>query len=161
MAKKVNKTNAMRILDAQKIAYEELQYNIDDGLIDGHSVYKKLGLAPENFFKTLVTKGKDGLLQVFVIPVLSELDLKKAAKSVGEKNVEMLHVKELLPMTGYIRGGCSPVGMKKLYTTIFDAHIKTLDKVYVSGGRQGLLIGVNPSDLIDIVRAEVADIVQE
>lgn len=153
------KTNAMRILDKQKIAYEEIAYDISDGQIDGHSVYKKVGMPAECFFKTLVTRGRDRQLNVFVIPVLAELDMKKAAKAVGEKNVEMLHVKELLPLTGYIRGGCSPVGMKKLFTTVFDAHIHQLDKIFVSGGRQGLLIGLAPKDILKITNAGSADII--
>ena len=158
--KPVSKTNAMRILDKQHIAYQELSYAIDDGQIDGHSVYKKLGMDPTSFFKTLVTRGRDKQLFVFVIPVLKELDLKKAAKSVQEKSVEMLPVKELLQNTGYIRGGCSPIGMKKQYTTVFDNSLDQLQEILVSGGRQGVLICLLPKDILQITGGFTADIVE-
>ncbi|PZP49339.1 MAG: Cys-tRNA(Pro) deacylase [Pseudopedobacter saltans] len=156
--KSAPKTNAMRMLDKQKIVYKEYAYDIDDGLIDGHSVYKKLGMDPASFFKTLVTRGKDKQIFVFVIPVLEELDLKKAAKSVNEKNVEMLPVKELLAITGYVRGGCSPVGMKKLYTTVFDKSIDGLDEIFVSGGRKGLLMRLQPDDLLKVTEGKTEEI---
>lgn len=152
------KTNAMRMLDKQKIAYKEYAYDIEDGLIDGHSVYKKLGMDPDSFFKTLVTRGKDKSIFVFVIPVLEELDLKKAAKSVDEKNVEMLPVKELLSLTGYLRGGCSPIGMKKLYTTVYDSRLDALTEIFVSGGRKGLLMSLSPSDLLQVTDGKTADL---
>lgn len=158
MAKKQPKTNAMRILDAAKISYDEIVYQVDDGLIDGHSVYKKVGMEPDGFFKTLVTRGRSGNLVVFVIPVLAELDLKKAAQAADEKNVEMLHVKDLLANTGYIRGGCSPIGMKKKYTTIYGSQMDHLEKIFVSGGRQGLLIGLKPADLLQVTSGFSADI---
>ncbi len=147
------------MIDKQKIAYREHVYAIDDGLIDGNSVYKKLGLEADSFFKTLVAKGKDKQIFVFVIPVLKELDLKKAAKSVGEKSVEMLHVKELLPTTGYIRGGCSPIGMKKMFATVFDNSMQNLEEIFVSGGRQGLLMSLAPKDLLKVTDGKMDDIV--
>jgi Cys-tRNA(Pro)/Cys-tRNA(Cys) deacylase len=158
MAKKINKTNAMRILDSLHIAYDEIAYAIDDGHIDGHSVYKKVGMEPDGFFKTLVTRGKDNAICVFVIPVLKELDLKKAAKAAGEKNVAMIAVKELLGITGYIRGGCSPIGMKKKFATFFDQSIENLDKIFVSGGKQGLLIGTSPTDILHATEGSLADL---
>lgn len=156
--KKIDKTNAMRILDQQHIEYEVKTYDVSDGHIDGASVAKKAGLDPDCVFKTLVTKGNDKNHYVFVIPVLDELDLKKCAKAVNVKNVEMVAVKDLLNLTGYIRGGCSPVGMKKLFKTVFDEKIILQEKIHVSGGKQGLQIYVNSEDLISITNGIIEDI---
>lgn len=155
---KENKTNAMRMLDRAKISYDIFSYDTSDGHIDGISIAQKLNQNPDEVYKTLVTKGHSGNHFVFVIPVEKELDLKKAAKSVGEKNVEMIAVKDLLATTGYIRGGCSPVGMKKLFKTVIDASAKKLNRMYVSGGKIGLQIHLNPIDLKNAVNAEFFEV---
>ena len=152
------KTNAMRMLDRAKIPYQVHTYTHEDGKIDGVSVAQKLGQDPARVFKTLVTKGASGGHYVFVIPVAEELDLKKAAKSVGEKSVSMIHVAEINPVTGYIRGGCSPVGMKKLFPTVFDRSVEGLPTVMVSGGRIGCQIEAAPGDLLPLVHAKTADL---
>lgn len=158
---KENKTNAMRMLERAKISYTQLSYDASDGHIDGASVAEKMGQNPAEVYKTLVTKGHSGDHFVFVIPVLAELDLKKAAKSVGEKNVEMIAVADLLKTTGYIRGGCSPVGMKKQFKTVIDESARNLEHFYVSGGRIGLQICVNPVDLKQAINAEFKNIIHE
>lgn len=156
---KKEKTNAMRMLDRAKVDYEFFTYDASDGHIDGASVARKMGQDPKQVYKTLVTKGHSGEHFVFVIPVEEELDLKKAAKAVGEKNVEMIAVADLLKTTGYIRGGCSPVGMKKLFKTVVDDSALALDKIYVSGGRIGLQILLSPADLQKTVGAEFEQII--
>ena len=151
------KTNAMRILDKAGIPYELQTYSPDDG-IDGVSVARKLGQPVEQVYKTLVTKGRGGHF-VFVIPVAAELDLKAAARAVDEKAVELIPVKDINKVTGYIRGGCSPVGMKKQYTTVFDESVLSQPKVYVSGGRIGTQVCCAPADLIKAARATTAKII--
>lgn len=158
-ANKIEKTNALRLLDSRKVIYEVHEYDIDDGLIDGLSVCNKLGLSSHVSYKTLVAHGKGSNKYVFVIPIEDELDLKKAAKACGEKKIEMLAVKDLLEVTGYIRGGCSPIGMKKLLPTLIDEKVMLLERVYVSGGRKGLTIGISPEDLLEITNAKVFGIV--
>ena len=159
MAKnKEEKTNVMRTLDQKKIPYTAHSYD-PDGPIDGVSVAQILGQPPEQGFKTLVTKAASGAYYVFDIPVAENLDLKKAAKAVGEKSVAMLPQKELLPLTGYVHGGCSPVGMKKQYRTVFDESVLTQQKVYVSGGRIGTQVCCAPADLIRAARADTAKII--
>ena len=159
MAKnKEEKTNVMRTLDQKKIPYTAHSYD-PDGPIDGVSVAQILGQPPEQVFKTLVTKAASGAYYVFDIPVAENLDLKKAAKAVGEKSVAMLPQKELLPLTGYVHGGCSPVGMKKQYTTVFDESVLAQPKVYVSGGRIGTQVCCAPADLIKAARATTAHII--
>lgn len=147
---KETKTNAMRKLDTLHISYTEHQYDASDGHIDGVAVATKCGLDPDQVFKTLVTQGNDHNFYVFVIPVREELDLKKCAKAAQVKSVEMIHVKDLLKTTGYIRGGCSPVGMKKEFSTFFDETMVLFDTVYVSGGRIGTQIEISPDDLIRV-----------
>lgn len=147
---KETKTNAMRKLDTLHIPYTEHQYDASDGHIDGVAVATKCGLDPDQVFKTLVTQGNDHNFYVFVIPVREELDLKKCAKAAQVKSVEMIHVKDLLKTTGYIRGGCSPVGMKKEFSTFFDETMVLFDTVYVSGGRIGTQIEISPDDLIRV-----------
>lgn len=147
---KETKTNAMRKLDTLHISYTEHQYDASDGHIDGVAVATKCGLDPDQVFKTLVTQGNDHNFYVFVIPVREELDLKKCAKAAQVKSVEMVHVKDLLKTTGYIRGGCSPVGMKKEFSTFFDETMVLFDTVYVSGGRIGTQIEISPDDLIRV-----------
>lgn len=155
------KTNAMRMLDKAKIKYNMYQYDCNDGKIDGVSVAEKMGQELSVVYKTLVTRGASRANYVFVIPVAKELDLKKAAKSVGEKSIEMIHVDEINKLTGYIRGGCSPVGMKKLFVTVFDEAVGDLPAVIVSGGRRGCQIEVAPNDLIGLVKAKTADVTFE
>lgn len=148
MAKeKENKTNAMRILDKNKINYEVNTYECDE-FIDGVHIADMLGQPYESSFKTLVTEGKSKNYYVFAIPIALELDMKKAAKAVGEKSIEMVHVKDINAVTGYIRGGCTPIGMKKQYKTVYHSTIKDFDKVIVSGGKLGTQIILAPDDLI-------------
>ena len=147
---KETKTNAMRKLDTLHISYTEHQYDASDGHIDGVAVAAKCRLDPDQVFKTLVTQGNDRNFYVFVIPVREELDLKKCAKAAQVKSVEMIHVKDLLKITGYIRGGCSPVGMKKEFSTFFDETMVLFDTVYVSGGRIGTQIEISPNDLMRV-----------
>ena len=155
----VQKTNAMRILDKNKIDYEVITYDISDDKIDGVSVAEKTGQDVKEVYKTLVTQGLSKEFYVFVIPVAEELDLKKAAKAAGEKKVEMIHVKDITKYTGYIRGGCSPVGMKKLYKTFIHEDAKALEKICVSGGKKGLQIKLEPKDLIESINGQFADII--
>ncbi len=153
------KTNAMRLLEQQKIPYTAHTYPHQEGVpVDGATVAAVLGQDPAAVFKTLVTKGVSGGYYVFVVPVLKSLDLKKAARAVGEKSVEMLHVRDILPVTGYVRGGCSTIGMKKLFPTVFDASIEDLGQVMVSGGRIGCQIALAPADLLKAVKATTGNI---
>ncbi|MCC3380777.1 Cys-tRNA(Pro) deacylase [Paenibacillus farraposensis] len=152
-----SKTNAMRILDGQHLDYNILGYDYQDGKIDGMNVAEKINRAPEMVFKTLVAHSKQNLF-VFVIPVHKELDLKKAARSAGEKKIEMLPVKDLQKHTGYIRGGCSPVGMKKLYPTFIDQPALELETIVVSAGRIGTQLELNPQDLAQITQAQFAEL---
>lgn len=159
MAKhKEEKTNVMRTLEQKKIAYTAHAYD-PDGPIDGVSVAQTLGQAPERVFKTLVTRGASGGYYVFDIPVAESLDLKKAAKAVGEKSVAMLPQKELLGLTGYVHGGCSPVGMKKQFPTVFHETAVLYDTICVSAGRIGAQVECRPGDLIALLRADTADII--
>lgn len=157
MAKSIPKTNAMRILEKMGIYYQMHTYDAGDK-IDGISVAEKLGLDVRRVYKTLVTVGKSKNYFVFVIPVAAELNLKAAAGAVGEKSVEMIHVKDINAVTGYIRGGCSPVGMKKQYKTVLDASAKALETMVVSGGKIGFQIELNPADLAKAANAEFAAI---
>lgn len=152
------KTNAIRILDAQKISYEWITYE-SDGFLDGVSVAEKVGLPPEQVYKTLVTKGRGKEYYVFVIPVAAELDLKKAAKSVGEKSVELIAVKEITAITGYVRGGCSPVGMKKHFQTVIHQSAEALSVIYVSAGKLGAQMALSPKDLAKVTDASFADLI--
>ena len=161
MAKKQQKTNAMRILDAKKIEYSMYTYEADDNHIDGISVAQKLNQDENMVFKTLVAQGASKNFYVFVIPVAESLDMKKAAKVAGEKNIEMIHVKDINKVTGYIRGGCSPVGMKKLYPTFVHESGQSLEKIIVSGGKIGFQIELNPEDLQKTINFEYADIIKK
>ncbi len=146
------KTNAMRILDSESLEYEVHFYESGDS-VDGISVAHKLGQDVNRVFKTLVTKGKSTYF-VFVIPVAEELDLKKAAKSVSEKSVEMIHVKDINKVTGYIRGGCSPVGMKKIFKTVINSTALDFDKIIFSGGKIGAQIEMSPKELATLIGAD-------
>lgn len=141
------KTNAVRLLDQQKIVYDLFEYEVSDGQVDGVSVANKIQQPVEKVFKTLVATAGPGKVFVFLVPVSSELNLKSAAKAAGEKKIEMLAVKDLLGLTGYIRGGCSPLGMKRLYPTFIDDSAKELDTMIVSAGKIGMQIHLKPSDL--------------
>ncbi|WP_226086254.1 Cys-tRNA(Pro) deacylase [Mesobacillus sp. S13] len=143
------KTNAMRILDTQKVPYEILTYASKDGKIDGVAVAGKIGRDASQVYKTLVAVGASKNLYVFVIPVEAELDLKKAAKEAGEKKVEMLPVKDIQKFTGYIRGGCSPIGMKKNYPTFLDESAQVLDTIIVSAGKIGFQVELTPDQLLN------------
>lgn len=153
-----DKTNVMRVLEQHKIAYTAHEYPHGKEAVDGVTVAQLLGQNVQQVFKTLVARGKSGGYHVFVIPVAKELDLKKAAKAAGEKAVEMVHVKELLGLTGYVRGGCSPVGMKKAFPTVFDASVQEIPTVIVSAGKIGYQIECAPADLLALTRAKVAPI---
>ena len=159
MAKnKEEKTNVMRTLEQKKIPYTAFSYD-PDGPIDGVSVAAETGLDAASVFKTLVTKGASGAYYVFDIPVVENLDLKKAARAVGEKSIAMLPQKELLPLTGYVHGGCSPVGMKKQFPTVFHETVNELDLIAVSAGKIGHQVQVKPADLLNLLRAKTADVI--
>lgn len=156
--KKEDKTNVMRILDGKKIPYESHSYK-PDATMSGEEIAAILGEDPRKVFKTLVTQGRSGAYYVFVVPVGDELDLKKAAKASGEKSIGMIKQKELLALTGYVHGGCSPIGMKKQFPTFIHETAAGCEKVFVSAGKVGYQIEVAPADLIGIVGCTVADIV--
>ena len=156
--KKEVKTNVMRILEKEKIPYEHQSYECDD-FIDGIHTADMLGLPHEKVYKTLVTQGTSKNYFIFVIPIAEELDMKKAAKSVGEKSVSMIPVKDITAVTGYIRGGCTAIGMKKQYITRIDSSAESLDKIYVSGGKRGSQILLSPQDLKRVARAEFGDVI--
>ena len=157
---KISKTNAMRELEKTKIFYQAHSYDHGDGAIDGVSVAHKLGQNPDQVFKTLVTQATSKQYYVFVIPVAKELNLKAAARSVGEKSVEMIPVKEINKVTGYIRGGCSPIGMKKAYSTVIDESAFTQQSIMVIAGKIGLQIQISPHDLISLIGASTAFIAE-
>lgn len=151
MSKEV-KTNAMRILDKHHISYEIIQYECDI-FIDGLHTAEKTGAPVEQSFKTLVAQGKSRQYYVFVVPIAEEVQLKQAAKAVGEKSIELIPVKEITKITGYVRGGCSPLGMKKQFPTIIHKSAESYDKIYVSGGRLGTTICLNPKELAQVTGA--------
>ena len=159
MAKKEDKTNAMRLLDQKKINYEHLSLEDAEGL-SGEGIAEKLSENPTQAFKTLVTTGKTGTHYVFVVPVAAELDLKKAASAVGEKSIEMLKQKDLLPLTGYVHGGCSPIGMKKFFQTTIDASALNFQEIYFSAGKVGHQVKVAVSDIEKIIKVAYIDIVK-
>ena len=154
----MTKTNAMRLLDQKKIEYEVKEIEDAEGL-SGSQMALKAGENPEEVYKTLVTVGAKGAHYVFVVPVEKELDLKKAAKTVGEKSISMIHQKELLPLTGYIHGGCSPVGMKKLFRTVFDKSALSHERIYFSGGKIGVQVRIRTVDISKAIKCEFEDIV--
>lgn len=161
MAKEA-KTNAMRMLERAKVTYTSHEYPHKEGqAVDGANVARLTGQDPARVFKTLVTQGADRNYYVFVVPVLAELDLKKAAKAAGVKSVAMIHVADINKVTGYIRGGCSPVGMKKQFVTVYDESCLAQQTMLVSGGRIGTQIECAPADLIKVTRGRTAAITQE
>ena len=157
---KADKTNVMRVLESKKIAYKPHEYEADPTLT-GADIAGILKEDTAKVFKTLVTVGNTGKNYVFVVPVTSELDLKKAAKAAGEKSIEMIKQKDLLPLTGYVHGGCSPIGMKKLFPTFMHLTAETFDTVFVSGGRVGFQVELSPKDLKELTRLNYSDIITE
>lgn len=159
MAKdKIQKTNAMRLLDSAGIDYSMASYDYDESDLSGVHAAHELGVSEDIVFKTLVTRGDGDAFFVFVIPVAESLDLKKAAKASGNKSIEMIHVKEILDITGYIRGGCSPIGMKKAYPTFIDETAVLFDEIYFSAGKRGVQIILNPETLAEVSNAEFVDL---
>lgn len=154
----MTKTNAMRLLEGAKIPFEIMEYLVDENDLSGISTARKTGKDPSQIFKTLVFCGEKNGFGVCCIPACEELDLKKTAKAFGEKKVEMLHVKDLLKTTGYIRGGCSPVGMKKQFATVIDETATLFDKIYVSAGVRGTMLGIEPTALAGYIGAKFADV---
>jgi Cys-tRNA(Pro)/Cys-tRNA(Cys) deacylase len=159
------KTNAVRILEAQNVQHSTLTYEVDESDLSGITVANKVGVEPEKVFKTLVTRGDKNPatvgqagINVFCIPVTEELDLKKAAIASGNKKIEMIKEKELLPLTGYIKGGCSPIGMKKKFPTYIDETAQLFDEIYVSAGVRGMQIKIKPDDLIQIVEGRLNEL---
>lgn len=154
----MTKTNAMRLLDSEKIQYRTAEYEFDENNLSGEHAAKAIGMAAEQVFKTLVTRGDKSGIVVFCIPVNQELDLKKAAFVSSNKKIEMTHVKELLGLTGYIRGGCSPIGMKKKYNTFIDETAVLFDEIAISAGIRGQQIIINPNSLISFIEAKETDL---
>jgi len=157
---KETKTNAMRILDSTKIDYKTHSYENKDNKIDGVAVAHKIGKNIDSVFKTLVTQGNSKEFYVFVIPVAEELDMKKASKIAGEKNIDMIHVKDINSITGYIRGGCSPLGMKKVFKTFIQEEALLFDSIVFSGGKIGAQIEINPNDLGKVIPCSFEDIIK-
>ena len=149
----------MRLLTQKKLAFQTHNYT-DSGAVSGLEVAQALGQEPQRMFKTLVTEGRSGAHYVFLVPVAGELDLKKAASAVGEKSVAMIKAKDLLPLTGYIHGGCSPVGMKKFFPTVIDQSAAQFDTIFFSGGRIGLQIETSLTELEKVIRFRLADIAE-
>ena len=158
---KEEKTNVMRVLDQKKIPYTPHAYPVGDAAPDGVTVARLLGQNPDTVFKTLVAKGASGGHYVFGIPMAATLDLKKAAKAVGEKSIAMLPARELLPLTGYVHGGCSPVGMKKAFPTVFDETAELLETICVSAGRVGYQVELSPAELLALVGGTTAGLTAE
>lgn len=158
MGKKEDKTNVMRVLDQKKIAYEH--FAVDNMTTNASEVAASLGTNPEYLYKTLVTVGKSKEHYVFMVPAPNELDLKKAAKAVGEKSIEMIPQKELLPLTGYIHGGCSPIGMKKQFKTTIHENCKNADFIFFSAGKIARQVKLNPTDLSKVIPLNISDIVK-
>lgn len=153
----MNKTNAMRILDSEKVTYIAREY--DEEITDGETVAKTVGVDPDRVFKTLVTVGNDLNHYVFIVPVNFSLDLKKAAYAVGVKRVEMIKLKDLFLLTGYVHGGCSPFGMKKKYVTVLNDTASLFDTVCVSGGKRGLQVELSPDEIVRVAEAKYADLI--
>lgn len=160
MAKKENKTNAMRILDKNKVSYRTKTYECDE-FIDGIHIADMNGDSYEQSFKTLVAVGKTGNYYVFVIPINQEIDFKRAAKIVGEKAVELIPVKDINKVTGYIRGGCTPLGMKKNYPTVIEESAKNFEEIIISGGKLGMQILLNPLDLASVTNGRFEHIISD
>lgn len=156
---KTQKTNAIRLLETQNILHSILSYDIDESDLSGITVANKIGIEPERVFKTLVTRGEKTGINVFCIQVTEELNLKKAAVACGDKKIEMIKEKELLPLTGYIKGGCSPIGMKKFYPIFIDETAQLFNEISVSAGIRGMQIMIKPEDLVRIIEGNFADLI--
>ncbi len=156
----MTKTNAVRLVEQAKLPFRQSEYDYDENDLSGLHAAEAIGMPPEQVFKTLVARGDKHGIQVFCIPVCCELDLKKAAKAAGDKKIEMVHQKELLPLTGYIRGGCSPIGMKKAYPTYIDETAELYNEIAVSAGVRGQQLVLSPSDLISYVNMTVFDLTE-
>ena len=156
---KAQKTNAVRLLEANNIIYSTLTFEVDESDLSGITVANKIAVEPERVFKTLVTRGEKTGINVFCIPVTEELNLKKAALVCGDKKIEMIKEKELLPLTGYIKGGCSPIGMKKHYPTFIDETAQLFDEISISAGLRGMQIMIKPNDLLEVVKGKFADLI--
>jgi len=154
------KTNAMRILDRAKIFYETIYYDVDENDLSGTHIADQIGLPYSQVFKTIVTKGDKIGCVVFCIPVDCEIDLKAAAVASGNKKVEMIHVKDLLSLTGYIRGGCSPVGMKKQFPTFFDETVNLHDKITISAGIRGCQLMIDAKKLVEFIEAQIKSVIR-
>ena len=157
----MTKTNALRLLDAAHIAYRTAQYEYDENDLSGLHAAAAIGMPPEQIFKTLVAKGERCGYAVFCIPVCCSLDLKKAARAAGDKKIDLIAVKELLPVTGYIRGGCSPIGMKKTFPTFLEESALLYDEIGVSAGCRGCQVLLDPEALIGFVKPEICDLIEE
>ena len=159
---KIQKTNVMRVLDQKKVSYDYYTYPHNNEAVDGLEVSKLIGVEEEKVYKTLVTRSSinKNNYYVFVIPVASQLDLKKAAKSVKEKAVEMVHVKDLLQITGYVRGGCSPIGMKKFFPTTFNNTINNITEIVFSAGKIGFQVKIQVKDISNIIKYNIDDIIE-
>lgn len=155
----MSKTNAIRLLESLKIPHQIFDYESTENELDAVSVAHKINADPETVFKTLVTSGDTNKIYVFVIPGPFDLDLKKAAKASSNKKIEMIKMKELLPLTGYIRGGCSPIGMKKLFSTLIDESAQLFDQIFVSAGIRGQQIKISPEDLLEVVNAKFSELI--
>ena len=158
MGKSEAKTNAIRMLQQKKISFSVHSYDASGGAVDGKTVASMTGFSPSRVFKTLVTEGASRMNYVFVVPVTGELDLKKAARAVGEKSIAMLPQSRLLPLTGYVHGGCSPVGMKKLFPTVLDSSASQVETLLVSAGRIGLQMELTPADLLAVTGGTMAEV---
>lgn len=156
-----SKTNAMRILDNAKISYRTSEYEYDESDLSGNHAAKALGISEDEIFKTLVSRADNGEIAVFVIPVSGELDLKKAARGSGHKSIELIAVKEIQEITGYLRGGCSPIGMKKLFPTFIDETAILFDEIYISAGKRGQQIIIEPNSLAGLVQAKFIDLCRD
>ncbi len=154
----MEKTNALRMLDDLNIHYSAYPYEVDESDLTGETVAEKIGCSKDEIFKTLVAEGDKNGINVFCIPVSQQLDLKKAAKASGNKKVDLIATKNLLNITGYIRGGCSPIGMKKNFPVFIDETITIFDKIYISAGKRGLQIKISTSVLINLTKAKLADL---
>jgi Cys-tRNA(Pro)/Cys-tRNA(Cys) deacylase len=153
------KTNVIRILEAAGIPHTAHDYDVNEDDLSGETVAKKIGVEPESVFKTLVTTGDKNSMFVFCVPVTTELNLKKAASASGNKKIEMIKMKDLLPLTGYIRGGCSPIGMKKKFPTYIDETAQIFDTIYISAGVRGTQVNLPPDDLLNIIDGSYADLI--
>ena len=158
MAKSISKTNALRLIETAGTEFTSYEYDVSDGRIDALSIAEKINRSKDEVFKTLVTETQEHEYLVFVVPAAGELDLKKAAKVAGKKSIDLIPLKKLLPLTGYIHGGCSPVGMKKLFPTFIDESAILFETICVSGGRVGLNIAIDPEQLASLINADFADL---